>query len=149
MNDARIVRGDERLGGLDRVAQRDLGRKRAALDDHALEIDPMHVVHGDPGDSAVLARAVHVYDAGMVHDRQRARLPHEARARGVRGDFRRHHLEYDASPVRIACEVQHAHSPLREPALDHVWPDGGARIDGYGGGRAHGAAIVPVGRACG
>jgi hypothetical protein len=80
---------------------------------------------------------VDAHYARMVHDRQGSRLPHEARAGRIGGDFRRHHLENDASPVCIAREIKHAHPSVREPALDEVGPDGGARIDANGRSRAH------------
>ena len=96
VDDPRPVRGDQRLGGLDRIADGGLRAHGASLGDDPLEIEAVHVVHGNPGHVLVLARAAHAHDARMIDDRQRARLAHQPHARRVRRDPRRDHLEHDS-----------------------------------------------------
>ena len=109
------VRRDERVGDVDRIAQRLLDRERAASDPRRqrLAVQQLHDQVGhipaiDLGDTDVMHRA----DAGMGQLRDRARLalePFPAARRHV--DLRREDLDGDeAVEPRIARSIDLAHA---------------------------------------
>ena len=83
VDDALLVRVIERRGGLRQDAEHLLGRSAAAAGEHLVERGPIHVLHGDVGQVALLLHVVDGDDAGMRQDAGRSRLPEQPLAQAL------------------------------------------------------------------
>jgi hypothetical protein len=90
-----------------------------------LEIDALHVLHGDVGLPRVLADVVDGDDVGMAEAAGGLGFAQEPHAvlRGVRGAQGQRLHGHPAVEPRVPRQVHGAHAAATEDAFDHVLPD--------------------------
>ncbi len=125
VDDASRVGRLQAARGLDHAVDRRLDRQGAAVADHAIEIAPFHVFHGEEIDAAVLARVEHSDHVGVVQPRCglhfATKADHEimpARKRR-RQDFECH----DPVGQIVACLEDDAHAAGTELVKNEITPD--------------------------
>ncbi len=127
VDDARAVRGVERLGDLGRDLEH-LARFERLAGDVSLEIRALQPLHGDERLAVVVLDLVDGADVGMVQPRQRVRLATEP-PDGVRvaDELIREELEGDPTGEPLVLGVvDDTHSADPEPPGDAVVRDSGA-----------------------